>query len=152
MSRALMTLLGRPNDKMLEIAFDDLEKATHRQAVDARLVGDILQRAHGVIRECGLEGDVTAKELYHALRVHEDMLDDTTAYVGFVVGGEVVSCNVQDIRHDHQAARRYEERSQRYLQHALTEEITRRYREWAAHPELLEPIVAHLQTKQKEEI
>ncbi|KKW03664.1 MAG: hypothetical protein UY35_C0005G0112 [Candidatus Saccharibacteria bacterium GW2011_GWC2_48_9] len=152
MSRALMTLLGRPSDKMLEISFDDLEKATGKQAIDAQLVGDILHAAHGTIRELGLEGDVTAKELYQALRVHEDMLDDSTAFVGLVIDKEVVSLNAQDIAHDHSEAGRFETRSLVHLRKKLTSEIVKRYTEWAAHPELLEPITRHIQLTHKETV
>ena len=144
MSRALMTLLGRPREKMLEIAFHDLEKSTGQHAIDAKLVGDILHRAHILIREMGLEGDVTAKELYHALRVHDDLLDEQTAYVGLVVNGDVISFHSGDIVIDTAEANQYESRSLSELQHALATEIKRRYEEQAAHAELLTPITKYL--------
>lgn len=145
MSRALMTLLGRPTDKLLSIAFDDLEKATGAQAVDAKLVGNILHIAHTIIREMGLEGDVTARELYHALRVHEDVLGDTTQYVGLVVGGETVSFHHEDVATDNEQSRRFEDRSLVHLQAALADQIVSRYKEWAAHPELLQQITKYIQ-------
>lgn len=145
MSRALMTLLGRPSDKLLSIAFDDLEKATGSQAIDAKLVGDILHIAHTIIREMGLEGDATARELYHALRVHEDVLGDTTQYVGLVVGGEVVSFHHDDIAIDNEESRRFEDRSRERLQDSLADQIVYRYKEWAAHPELLQQITKYIQ-------
>ncbi len=152
MSRALMTLLGEPRNKLLEIAFDDLEKAIGNQAIDSKLVGDILHAAHGVIREIGLDGDVTAKELYQALRVHVDELDATTDYVGLVLGGQVVSMNRHDLADDQAAMRQFESRTTARLRTSLADEITRRYREWAAHPELLEPFIKYLPTSQKEKI
>lgn len=145
MSRALMTLLGRPREKMLEIAFDDLEKSTGCHAIDAKLVGDILHRAHLVIRAMGLDGDVTAQELYHALRVHDDLLDEQTAYIGLVVGGSVISFNADDIITDNSSANQYESRSLAGLRHVLAGEIKRRYEERAAHAELLAPITKYLQ-------
>ena len=145
MSRALMTLLGRPSDKLLSIAFDDLETATGSQAIDAKLVGDILHIAHTIIREMGLEGDATARELYHALRVHEDVLGDTTQYVGLVVGGEVVSFHHDDIAIDNEESRRFEDRSCERLQDSLADQIVYRYKEWAAHPELLQQITKYIQ-------
>lgn len=149
MSRALMTLLGRPKDKQLEIAFDDLEKATRGQAVDAKLVGDILHKAHSVIRDMGLEGDVTARELYHALRVHEDVLDESTQFVGLVVDGEVVSFHHDDVALDEVEHRQFTERSTQRLQNALANEITQRYTDLAVHPELLIRITQHIQKKEK---
>lgn len=149
MSRALMTLLGRPQDKLLEIAFEDLEKATGKQALDAKLIGDILHIAHTVIREMGLDGDVTARELYHALRVHEDILSTDTAYVGLVVDGEVVSFHPQDIASDNQASRRFESRRLDGLRRSLEQQIVLRYREWAAHPDLLAPIANYIQNEKE---
>lgn len=140
MSRALMTLLGRPCDKHLEIAFDDLEKATGHQAIDARLVGDILHTAHLIIREMGLDSDVTAHELYHALRVHDDLLSDASNFVGLSIGGEVVSFHRHDLRDDQAASRRFDERSLAHMRTSLADEIARRYSEWAAHDDLLAPI------------
>lgn len=149
MSRALMTLLGRPREKLLEIAFDDLEKATGKQALDAKLIGDILHIAHTVIREMGLDGDITARELYQALRVHEDILSQDTAYVGLVIGGEVVSFHPDDLALDAAESRRFEARSLDGLRRSLEEQIVMRYREWAAHPELLAPITKYIQMEKE---
>ncbi len=144
MSRALMTLLGRPNDKLLEIAFNDLEKATGNRAIDAKLVGDVLHKAHSVIREMELEGDVTAEELYHALRVHEDLLDDSSQFVGLVMNGDVVSLNRDDIASDEADSRKFGERSLVHLEKSLAGEIVQRYTAWAAHPELLKKITQYI--------
>lgn len=140
-----MTLLGRPSDKRLEIAFDDLEKATGLQAIDAKLVGDILHIAHLTIRAMGLDGDVTAKELYQALRVHDDIATSETPYVGLVIGGQVVSFHSEDLASDAAAMRQFEARSLDHLHEALSQEIAERYRVWAAHPTLLNPIISHIQ-------
>ncbi|MBH1980557.1 hypothetical protein I8H83_01265 [Candidatus Saccharibacteria bacterium] len=152
MSRALMTLLGRPADKLLSIAFDDLEKATGTQAIDAKLVGDILHIAHTIIREMGLEGDATARELYHALRVHEDVLGESTRYAGLVVGGEVVSFHHDDVVTDNEESRRFEDRSLEHLQAALADQIVSRYKDWAAHPELLQKITKYIQVNKERKI
>lgn len=149
MSRALMALLGRPKEKMLEITFTELEKATGKQAIDARIVGDILHIAHLIIRDIGLESDVTAKELYQALRVHDDILSADTRYVGLIIGGQVVSFHPDDIAQDGSEMARFETRSLTHLYGALAEEISRRYTEWAAHPDLLSPIIRQLQKKEK---
>lgn len=144
-----MTLLGRADDKMLSIAFDDLEKATGRQALDAQLIGDILHMAHLVIREMGLEPDATAREVYHALRVHEELLGDESDFVGLVLGGEVVSFHQEDIATDNSESRRFEQRSLVHLHAALAGQIESRYIAWAAHPQLLQPITKYLQTEEQ---
>ena len=144
MARALMTLLGRPKDRLLEIAFADLEKATGQKALDARLIGDILQEAHSVIREMGLDGDVTAKELYQALRVSENLMNPSLMHVGLVVHGEVVSFSPEDLASDYQESRRFEQRSLQALHTELASEIVRRYLEEGATLALLAPVVTHL--------
>lgn len=149
MSRALMTLLGRSKDKMLEIAFDDLEKATGRRAIDAEIVGDILHRAHSTIRTIGMESDVTARELYHALRVQGGALDESTSYVGLVVGGDVVSFHPADIAEDEARSSRFADRSLVHLREALAAEIIARYTEKASHPELLQPVTKQIETKKE---
>lgn len=145
MSRALMALLGRSDDKMLAIAFDDLEKGTGKQAIDARLVGDILHIAHTIIRAMGLDKDVTAHELYQALRVHEDILGEATEYVGLVLGGEVVSFHPDDIAMDTDESRRFETRNLKHMRRSLEKEIVARYTQWAAHPDLLTQITKYVQ-------
>lgn len=143
-----MTLLGRPADKSLSIAFDDLEKATGKQAIDARLIGDILHIAHVIIRNIGLDGDVTAKELYQSLRVHDNIVSSETKYAGLVIGGQVVSFHPDDLAHDAAQMSTFEARSLTHLHEALAGEISRRYVDWAAHPDLLGPIIRQLQKKE----
>lgn len=150
MARALMTLLGRPKDKVLEIAFGDLEKATGQKALDAKLIGDILQIAHQTIRDMGLEGDVTAKELYQALRVSEHLMGPELMYVGLMVHGEVVSFSPEDLATDQDESRRFEQRSLKALHAELASEIVRRYLDEGASLALLAPIVTHLREETRE--
>lgn len=144
MARALMTLLGRPKDKLLEIAFADLEKATGQKALDAKLIGDILKIAHQVVRDMGLEKDFTAKELYQALRVHEQLIGPELMHIGLVVHGEVVSFSPEDLAADYQESHRFEQRSLLALHTELASEIVRRYLEAGASLALLAPVVTHL--------
>lgn len=145
MSKTLMMLLGRSDDKLLQVAFDDFEKATHSQATDVKLVGDILHAAHKTIRAIGLDNDVTARELYQALRAHEDMLDETTAFVGLVIDGEVISFHRDDIESDTAERRTFTKRSLEHMRNSLATEVARRYIEQAAQPELLRRSIQQLE-------
>lgn len=144
MSKKLMTLLGRPDDALLRAAFTDLEKATHSRGIDAKLVGDITGRGHAVLRQMGMTDGATAKEVYQALRVHDELLDDETAYVGKLFRGQVVSFCREDIRADEAVSCEFADRSLVYMQRALAQEIARRYTEWAVHPELITKITAYI--------
>lgn len=139
-----MTLLGRPKDKLLEIAFADLEKATGQKALDAKLIGDILKIGHQVVRDMGLEKDFTAKELYQSLRVHEQLIGPELMHVGLIVHGEVVSFSPEDLATDYQESHRFEQRSLVALHTELASEIVRRYLEVGASLALLAPVVTHL--------
>ncbi len=67
MTHALKELLG--NDHPLFAAnIVELEKATGGDGVDARLLGDSIERAHEVLRGMGLDpSNTTGPEAYHAL-------------------------------------------------------------------------------------
>lgn len=152
MSRALMTLLGKTHDKMFEIVFADLEKSTGDKTVDAKLVGDILHRAHRLIQDMGLSKDTTAKELYYALRMHDELLDDSTAYAGIVIDGEVVSLNSQDVAEDYEQSRHFADRTFVHLHDSLAREITRRYTHATNRPGLLKQLEKYTIHQRKENI
>lgn len=138
MSKALLMLLGRERDKKLAIALHDLESAASLHTIDAKLIGDILHRGHAVLRDMQLEPDVTAKELYQALRVYDDVLSSETEYVGLCVDGEVVSLHPEDIAADAAEARQFANRTLKHFRRALVEEIVRRYRPHVPRPRVLE--------------
>lgn len=144
MSKKLAVLLGRPQDTLLHVALADLEKSTGRHALDAKLLGDILRHAHAVIRRLGLEGDVTAREVYQALRVYVASIDESTRFVGIVIDGEVVSFNYDDISADIASKTQFAARSLMHLREELTSEIITRYTEQSSHPKLLRQTIKYL--------
>ena len=91
MSKFLRDLLDA-EEPIFTIALRDLEKASGKEAVDARLVGDIVGDVHVAIKELGLSRGATAEEVYGALlgRIAEDNLR-----VAKIVGGD----DPNDIRH-----------------------------------------------------
>lgn len=131
MARILQDLLAA-NDSLFLMAVHNLEKATGHDGVDVRLIGDIVARAHAVMRKLGLDpADTTPQELYSALRAHAKSkeLFEETDFVGLVLNGEVISFNPDDVRRNH--TRNYSERLLEGMRNALKQEIVDRYYE---HP------------------
>lgn len=91
MSKFLRDLLDA-EEPTFTLALKDLENATGKEAVDARLVGTIATEMRQAVEELGLAVDATAQEVYHALlaRIEED-----NARIAKIVGGE----DPDDIRH-----------------------------------------------------
>lgn len=138
MSKALLVLLGRERDKKLAVALEELERAATNRTIDAKLVGDILQRSHSALRDMHLDSDVTAMELYQALRVHEDILSADTAYTGLAIAGEVVSLHPEDIAADEAQSLQFAERHLSHFRRALADEIVARYSPHVARPRLIQ--------------
>lgn len=104
-----------------------LEKATGNTGIDARLIGDIHEKAYGVMRKLGLDPkDTTTKELWAAL--HGKYAKDTlknTAYVGLVTVDGVVSFNENDVKRNKN--RGFEDRTSDAMKQALVQELRTRY-------------------------
>src|SRR5687768_9056830 len=67
MPKVLRDLLNA-EEPLFDKSIEQLEKVSHRQGVDVRLIGEIHQRAAEAMRKLGLdEKDTTGPELYHAL-------------------------------------------------------------------------------------
>lgn len=141
MSKALLELLGRERDKKLAIALHDLETSAFARTVDTKIIGDILHIGYMSVREMGLDRDVTAKELYQALRIYDDVLTTETEYVGLNIGGEIVSLHANDIAIDSAESRQFSDRSLSHFRQALADEVTRRYRECVVRPDVIEHFV-----------
>lgn len=138
MSKALLHLLGRQDDKKLQIALHELEASVHTHTIDTKIVGDILHAAHALLREMGLDSDVTAKEMYQALRVNDIILTEDVSFVGLSINDEVVSCNAKDIASDESEMRQFNERHLMHFRDALAEEIVARYKPRIARPKLVD--------------
>lgn len=100
MARFLRDLLNAP-EPMFTAALRQLEQQTGARGTDLSYIAHIIERAHGVMRQLGLDpSDTTALELYRALNAHADdrELLAGTDDVGLVFAGRVVSFNRDDIR------------------------------------------------------
>ncbi len=134
MTHYLKQLLG--NDHPLFSAnLAELEHATGGAGVDTRLIADITEKAHNVLRTIGLDpADSYGKEVYQALNARvrsgkiEELLKDTS-YVLLDFNDEVVSFNLQDVIENAHHELPYEQRTSAHGLRHLRAEIVRRYAE-----------------------
>lgn len=146
MARSLATLLS--NDHPL-FAFNlhQLEIAVGGIGIDVRLLGDIMQKGHAVMRELGIDtADTTAEELYHALGAtirdgRAETLLSNTHYVIMELGGELVSFCRHDVTENTTQNRSFSDRKIDHAQRHLRAEVIERY---AAHDRTDNKIVHQL--------
>lgn len=121
-----------------------LEKATGGAGVDTRLIADITENAHGVMRRLKLDTtDTTGEELYWALvstvrmgKVDEYLAETSFTLLSFSDGP--VSFNIQDVIENAHHSLGYADRVVGHAQRHLRSEIIRRYAEHdRTHDELV---------------
>ena len=126
MARYLQQLLDA-KEPLFSHGLTRLEKATGNTGIDARLIGDIHEKAYAVMRKLGLDpSDTTTKELWAALqgRYPKDTLK-STPYVGLVTVDGVVSFNENDVKRNKNHG--FSERTSDAMRQALVTELQRRY-------------------------
>lgn len=134
MTHALKDLLG--NDHPLFASnLAALEKATGHAGVDVRLLADIVERGHEVLRKAGLDtSDTTAVEAYRTVtnmaksESGRRQLDETD-YVIMQFGNDLVSFNLQDAVENAHHELNFDQRTLAHAQRHLRAEIVRRYAE-----------------------
>lgn len=81
-------------EPLFTTALEQLEKASHQPGADAKLVGDIHQKATAAMRALGLdEKDTTGPELYHALNAK---IKEHDAHLAKSIGGSY-NMSVQEL-------------------------------------------------------
>lgn len=134
MTHVLKQLLG--NDHPLFVAtLADLEVATNNAGVDARLIGDIIGKAHEVLRDLKLDpSDSHGKEVYQALiaatkagNVEKILAGKEFILLDFEDG--IVSFNLLDAIENAHHELRYEDRTTAHALRHLRAEIIKRYAE-----------------------
>ena len=134
MAYILKDLLG--NDHPLFVHnLMQLENASGNAGVDTRLIADILEKGHAVLRSLGLDpSDSHAKEVYQALVAKsksgglEEILKETD-YVLLKFDGETVSFNKQDIIESAHHELAFDQRTTAHAIRHLRVEIVKRYAE-----------------------
>ena len=132
MAHYLKQLLGNDHP-LFSVNLVALERATGNAGVDTRLIADITEKAHHVLRGLGLDpADSHGKEVYRALVVASKSgklggLLAETNYVLLDFDGEVVSFNAHDVIENAHHELQYEQRTTAHGLRHLRAEIVRRY-------------------------
>ncbi len=142
MARFLQKLLGA-EEPIFSRGIARLEKTTGNSGIDVRLIANITEKAHDIMRQLQLDvRDTSGKELYFALieavkcGIGENLLVDSD-YVLLEVDNKVISFNLIDVienaHHEIGYARQIVSHGQRslkgeivsrYVGHARTDEST----------------------------
>lgn len=113
----------------------ELEKATGNDGVDVRLLADMRERAHKVLRTIGLDpANITGVEAYQALKNlakneagHRKLQE--TDFVVHSFDGQLVSFNLQDVIENYHHELAFENRVLGHAKRHLRLEIIKRYAE-----------------------
>lgn len=149
MGKTLATLLGNDHPRFV-LTLSEFEAASNNSGIDTKLVGDITESAHSVMRGLDLDiSNTTPKELYLALdaMVKNGITTplEATPYVLIEIDGELVSFNILDVVENSHHNILFENRSLGHAQRYLRREIIKRY---ATH----ERTSTEMITQQAEEI
>jgi sugar/nucleoside kinase (ribokinase family) len=132
MAKFLQQLL-QIDEPLFSVGMNQLEKATGHSGVDTRLIADITQKAHSIMRRLDLDpADSTGKELYLALiasvkrGTYETLLLDAD-YILLGFDGGVVSFNLIDVIENSHHELAYEQRIVSHGRRSLRGEIVQRY-------------------------
>lgn len=146
MARLLKELLGNDHP-LFAMNLKQLEIATGNAGVDVRLLADITEKAHQVLRQLGLDpANTTALEAYNALKnlgrsdavLHQ--LHDTH-YALLLIGDQLVSFNAQDVIENAHHELPFEQRIVAHAQRHLRAEVVKRY---ADHDRTHDELVHHM--------
>lgn len=113
----------------------DFEKASGNDGVDTRLIADITEKSHEVMRALRIDpSDTSGEELYHALNaaVQNGQVESLLGPAGYVLARFAdgpVSFNMQDVVENAHHELPYPDRSVGHGQRQLRAEIVRRYAE-----------------------
>lgn len=134
MTHLLQSVLSTENNNSLfSSGLAQLEKSAGNSGIDAKIIADILEKAHVVMRKLGLDTkDTTARELYQALLSSvkngtcESILLNSD-YVLLPVQGKVISLNLIDVINNahHQLA--FDKQISSHGKRSLRGEIVSRY-------------------------
>jgi hypothetical protein len=132
MSRFLQSLLGA-QESLFGSGLTRLEKTTGHGGVDTRLIADIIEKSHIVMRQLNLDtSDTTGRELYFALnetvkRGDGEWLLVDTDYVLMSVDDTVISFNLIDVIENMHHGLPYKRQIISHGQRSLRGELVKRY-------------------------
>lgn len=131
---SILSQLLEAQEPSFSYGMQRLEKATKLSGVDLRLIADIIEKAHAIMRRLGLDpGDTTAPELYASLigyvRHNNNLGDlfDESDYIMLLIDGVIVSFNLIDIVENLHHELEYRRATHSHGQRSLKGEIVDRY-------------------------
>lgn len=134
MTQFLQSIIGSKEDeRFFNVGLAQLEKMTGNSGVDARLIADIIEKSHKIMRKLGLDiRDTTARELYFALNAtikHNtaELLLGDADYVLMVIDNKLISFNLIDTIENVHHELPFEKRIFSHGQRSLRGEIVSRY-------------------------
>lgn len=110
-----------------------LEKSTGNGGIDSRLIADVIESAHKVMRVLGLDtSDTTGRELYHSLiaavkHSNIELLLQDMDYVLYIIDGKVISFNLIDVIENSHHELPFDKQIISHGQRSLRGEIIGRY-------------------------
>ena len=132
MSNFLQSILGA-KEPLFSNGLTQLEKATGNSGVDTRLIADIIEKAHTIMRKLGLDTrDTTGTELYYSLisavkNDNAELLFADADFVLLTVNNKVISFNLIDIIENSHHELSYEKQIVSHGQRSLRGELVGRY-------------------------
>lgn len=132
MSRFLQILLEN-EEALFPSALKKLEQHAGGTGIDTRLIADVIEKTHTILKAMGLSlTDSAAREVYHALNsyvMHDQSMDILldADFVLYEFKGEVVSFNLIDIIENAHHELPFEKRITSHGRRALRGEIIGRY-------------------------
>lgn len=132
MARFLQLILDA-QEPMFSAGLAKLEKTTGHSGVDVRLIADIIEKAHTVMRSLGLDTrDTTGRELYFALMAaaKRDDIESLLAgneYVLLMLDDKIISFNPIDVIENSHHGLPYEQQTISHGQRILRGELVKRY-------------------------
>ena len=136
MSHFLQSVLGA-EEPMFSQGLIRLEKTTGESGIDAKLIADITERAHIIMRQLGLDvKDTTGEELYYALvssvrrGVSEPILSEAE-YILLPLNRHVMSFNLIDVIENAHHELPFKKRIVTNGQRKLRNELVSRYKKHA---------------------
>lgn len=144
MARFLQKLLDA-NEPVFSAGLTQLEKATGNSGIDIRLIADVIEKSHHIMRKLGLDiNDTTGHELYLSLmsvvkRGEAESLLVDYDYVMIIIDHKIISFNLIDVIENSHHQLPFEkqiishgkrslrgELVSRYIDHVRTDETTTR--------------------------
>lgn len=132
MSRFLQQLLGA-EEPLFSFGLQKLERSTGFSGIDVRLIAEINQKTHAVMRRLKLDtADTTGPELYHSLLLSvksgaSTLLLEETDYSLIVLNGHIISLNMIDVIENAHHQMPFEKQIISHGRRSLRGEIVARY-------------------------